>query len=394
MSRRTLPGDWITRNDGTRAYRLSYYRPTDGRRSSITLPTKAAAEKFYDNLWTGTRSGTWVAPDAGRDRFVDFGAEWGGAQDWGPTTRESFGSVLRRIGRVLGENTRLDQVDQLRLQKLRADLVAQYEVETVKLTMHYVTAIMRAAYVTKRVPADVTIGVKPPRRRGDDAGDRVGPDDVPTRDEVVALIAAARPEYRAAIALGACGLRVGEVMGVTVERLDLEHRTLAVNRQLARIGGRMTFKRPKAEKVRTIELPSWAALELRRHFRDHGPFWSLAELDGSLLFRGGRDAPMRRDAFYASAWRPALRAAGLAEDRYVFHSLRHWCASAMLGAGAPIPAVAGHLGDTPETVMRTYAHWLRDERGLPAILLDQLLAPRPAESNGTRTELGSPSQGP
>ena len=39
------------------------------------------------------------------------------------------------------------------------------------------------------------------------------------------------------------------------------------------------------------------------------------------------------------------------------------------------PAVAGHLGDVPETVMRTYAHWLRDDRSLPAAMLDRMLAP-------------------
>jgi site-specific recombinase XerD len=32
----------------------------------------------------------------------------------------------------------------------------------------------------------------------------------------------------------------------------------------------------------------------------------------------------------------------------VFHSLRHFCASTLLAEGAPITAVAGHLGDTVE----------------------------------------------
>jgi integrase len=59
----------------------------------------------------------------------------------------------------------------------------------------------------------------------------------------------------------------------------------------------------------------------------------------------------------------------------VFHSLRHWCASSMLAEGAPITAVAGHLVDTVETVSRTYAHWLRDDRDVPAAMLDRLLAP-------------------
>jgi predicted alpha/beta hydrolase len=49
------------------------------------------------------------------------------------------------------------------------------------------------------------------------------------------------------------------------------------------------------------------------------------------------------------------------------------CASALLASGAPITAFAGHLGDVPETVMRTYAHWLRDERSIAANILDRLV---------------------
>jgi integrase len=372
MSRRKLPGGWITRKNGATVWRLPYATP-EGVKTSRVFSTKGDAAAFYDELQVGTRAGTWVRPDAGRERFVDYAATWADAQDWAPSTRESFGSHLRRLGRYMA-STRLDQVDQLRLQRLRNELVRDYSLSTATITLHYAAAIMRSAHVTRRVPADVTIGVKPPVRRGDDASDRVGPDDVPTRDEVVAIIAATEARYRAAVVLGACGLRVSEALGATVEQFDSERRTLTVDRQLQRIDGRVTHKRPKREKVRSIELPSWAALELRRHLRDHGPFWSLDSGGPALLFRGGRDAPMRRDAFYVGAWRPALIAVGLAPDRYVFHSLRHWCASSLLSAGAPITAVAGHLGDVPETVMRTYAHWLRDERHLPATLLDQLLA--------------------
>jgi integrase len=87
---------------------------------------------------------------------------------------------------------------------------------------------------------------------------------------------------------------------------------------------------------------------------------------------------LRRDQFYDSVWKPALRAAGLAEGRFVFHSLRHFCASTLLAEGAPITAVAGHLGDTVETVTRTYVHWLRDDRDVPAAVLDRVLAPADA----------------
>jgi len=73
-------------------------------------------------------------------------------------------------------------------------------------------------------------------------------------------------------------------------------------------------------------------------------------------------------------WRPALIGAGLAGDRYVFHSCRHFCASSMLAEGVNPMAVAGHLGDTLESLQRVYAHWLRDDRDVPADALDRILA--------------------
>jgi integrase len=172
---------------------------------------------------------------------------------------------------------------------------------------------------------------------------------------------------------------------VTVDRLDLDAGTLLVDRQLQLIDGRLQFKRPKRERTRSIVLPSWARMELRRHRRDHGRFWPLRDgpEEGELLFRGGRGSAMRRDVFYEVAWRPALVGAGLEPDAYVFHSLRHWCASALLAEGAPITAVAGHLGDVVETVIRTYSHWLRDDRDLPALLLDRMLSRESAASQAT-----------
>ncbi len=191
-------------------------------------------------------------------------------------------------------------------------------------------------------------------------------DQVPTRVEAVAILEAAPRPFRAAIALGLAGLRIGEVLGMSADRLELDERRLTVDQQLQTIGNKAVLTTPKAEKTRTIVVPGVVVLELRRHLRDH-------QGDG-LLFRGLRGTPsIRRDQFYASAWRPALVGAGLAKDRYKFHSLRHFCASTLLAEGAPLTAVAGHLGDTVETVSRTYVHWLRDDRDVPAEVLDRVL---------------------
>jgi integrase len=245
-------------------------------------------------------------------------------------------------------------------------LAERYARGTVTLTMAYAKMVMRAAYVNGRIPRDPTVGLGAPKGRAGEPDGQVRPEDVPTRAEVLAVLDASPPRFRAAIALGVTGLRIGEVLAVTGDRLDVDRRQLVVDRQLQRIGREMTFTTPKQEKVRTITLPGAVNLELRRHLRDHQ--------GGGLLFRGERGAMLRRDAFYASAWRPALIGAGLASDRFKFHGLRHFAASSMLAEGAPITAVAGHLGDTVETVQRTYAHWLRDDRDVPAEVLDRVLA--------------------
>ena len=102
------------------------------------------------------------------------------------------------------------------------------------LTLDYVKAIMHAAFEAGRIPRDPTVGVRRPRRRdGDRLAGAVGPDRVPTRAEVLAILDAAPDRYRAAVALGVAGLRIGEVLGVQADRLDLERRELLVDRQLS-----------------------------------------------------------------------------------------------------------------------------------------------------------------
>ena len=346
---------------------LARWRDPDGKQRARTFTLKRDADAFLDDTRSQVRKRTWVDPDAGRERFIVFAERWAAGQDWKAGTRESFGPHLRRIQRFLGD-LELGQVDKLALERTRKGLLdAGYARSTATISLHYATTIMRAAYQAGLVPRDPTVGVNPPRRRVGDADGRVRPEDVPTRAEVLTILHATPDRYRASVALGIAGLRVSEMLAVTADRLDLERRELLVDRQLQRFNGRIQFTGPKREKMRTIELPSVTVLELRRHLRDH-------QGDG-LLFRGTRGAEMlRRDQFYDSAWRPALVAAGLAADRFVFHSLRHFAASSMLADGAPITAVAGHLGDTVETISKVYLHWLRDDRHVPAMVLDRLLA--------------------
>jgi integrase len=356
---------------GENRYRARYRGP-DGRERSKTFRTKRDATRWLTSTASSVYSGTYTDPQHGKQRFHDFALEWAEAQDWKDTTRESFPLVLARAEVALPNDVALVGIDELVVKRARVALAAKYKAATVDLTFGYIVAILRAAHAMRRISIDPTARVQG-RRRGALERDRVGPQEVPTRAEVAAIWAAAPSKYRPAIALGASGMRIGEVLGLTADRVDVEERLVTIDRQRQRIGGVMQFTPPKGgrydgDKARTIRVPSAVALELRRHLRDVA--------HDELLFYGVRGADLRRDQFYASAWRPALNAAGLASNRYVFHALRHFCASSMLAEGVNPVAVAGHLGDTLETLQRVYAHWMRDDRDVPADALERILVIR------------------
>jgi hypothetical protein len=92
------------------------------------------------------------------------------------------------------------------------------------------------------------------------------------------------------------------------------------------------------------------------------------------LFEGARGGTLRRDDFYERAWRPALVVAGLASDRYRFHSARHFAVSSMLSRGVSVVEVAAYVGDAPETIISTYAHFLRESQSMAKTALDLSLA--------------------
>jgi integrase len=362
------------------------WRDPAGRSRSKVFVRKVDASAHLAHVESARARGTYVDPASGRQRFDDFGDEWAASQDWKASTREAWPYIGNRLSAVLGRMP-LAAIDQLELKRARAELSARYSHATVKLTMAYAGMIMRAAYASGRIGRDPTVGLKGPKARAGHRDGTVGPEDVPTRAEALAILAGTPLPFRAGVALGLAGLRIGEVLGMTADRIAIDRREVTVDRQMQVIGNERVLTTPKAEKVRTITVPAVVAVELRRHLR---------ERPEGILFRGLRGAPMlRRDQFYSSAWRPALKAAGMCapckaagltdpsrEDgcecrqlAFRFHACRHWCASTLLAEGAPLAAVAGHLGDTVETVSRIYVHWLRDDREVPASVLDRVLAP-------------------
>ena len=192
---------------------------------------------------------------------------------------------------------------------------------------------------------------------------------VPSHGEALRILAATPPRYSLGMALGfGCGLRVGEILGLRRQDVNLFAGTVTVAQQQQRRG----YVAPKTWRgVRTIEVPELVSVELRRALRDNPP----ADLP---ILVGARGGTIGRDGWYEQAWRPALEGAGLDRKRYKFHSTRHYAVSSMLGAGVPLPEVAAYIGDHIETVTRVYAHFLDDAPRTAKAALDRALGPLPS----------------
>jgi len=90
---------------------------------------------------------------------------------------------------------------------------------------------VQRAHADGRITKDPTIGVRLQRRDSLDTMGEVTADDVPTVAEAVAIVQGAPLPYRTGVALGfGCGLRVSEVLGLTLSRINLRAGTITIDR--------------------------------------------------------------------------------------------------------------------------------------------------------------------
>jgi integrase len=168
----------------------------------------------------------------------------------------------------------------------------------------------------------------------------------------------ARLEALYVVAL-ACGLRMGEVLGLRWQDVDLDRAQLTVAGTLQRQKGRglVLVETKTARSRRMISLPAPLIAGLKTH-RIHqleerlaaGPRWC----DSGLVFVSGVGTPLEpRNLF--RAFKATLVRAGLPEIR--FHDLRHSAASLMLAQGVPLRVVMEVLGHSSIALTaNTYSH--------------------------------------
>ena len=169
------------------------------------------------------------------------------------------------------------------------------------------------------------------------------------------------------IALGT-GMRLGEVLGLRWQDVDLDGATARV-RQTLQIT--MEFDTPKSHRSsRTLTLPAFLVETLRRHRKAQnerrlmlGECWH--ELD--LICDRADGLPLRPDTV-SKQFRTIARAAGLPIS---FHGLRHTHASLMLAAGTDLKVTSARLGHSSISITADlYTHVASEQDRKAADALD------------------------
>lgn len=198
-------------------------------------------------------------------------------------------------------------------------------------------------------------------------------------DEARQLLAAAALDrlgalYTVALAMG---LRQGEALGLTWDRVDLESSVIRVDRQLQRVDGKpelVSLKTPQSR--RELPLPASVAERIVQHKQAQaaeraaaGSRWRDTDLVFTTTIGTGLDGPTVTKAFQR-----LLKDSGLARRR--FHDLRHSCASLLLVQNVPPRVVMEILGHSQiNLTMNTYSHVLPGLKVAAAESMEMILAP-------------------
>jgi integrase len=272
-----------------------------------------------------------------------------------PRTFQSYAILVRN--HIAPELGRL-RLDKLAPQHVQAALVRKSASGLSAQTVRHVRAILRIALnqaikwgVVARNAASLAVAPKLERKRFRNL----------SPDEARGLLDAAKGDrieavYSVALSLG---LRMGEILGLRWQDVDLDGAKLTVNQAIYRIAGKgLVAAAPKTERSRrALFLPDGVLRALRAHRLRQlqerlaaGSRWH----DSGLVFTSSVGTPLEPRNLFRS-FKALLRRAGLPDVR--FHDLRHSAASLLLAQGVPMRAVMELLGHSNiGTTADIYSH--------------------------------------
>lgn len=247
---------------------------------------------------------------------------------------------------MLTENTRLvDGVPDEDDPKLRKP-------GTVRRILNVFVSSMTAAVDAEIIPANPAVRIKLPPTEP-------APPVFLTREQFAKLSAAIPDQQDRALVnfLAGTGLRWGEVAGLHIHNLDLQHGMVTVTDVT---DGAEIKPYPKSRRVRRVPVLQWAVddLEVPDATGCGVKHRAARTCPSGLLFPAPRGGVRDDRNFTQRVLQPALEAAELADLGMTLHDLRHTYASWLAMDGTPLGRIADLLGHRSITTTEIYAHFL------------------------------------
>jgi integrase len=348
-----------------RGYEITYLDSTGRRRWLRVDGNLEDAQAALDDVKARKRRGDRVTPT--KATFAEYAQTWLDSQTHlRPRTREWYDVALRihlnpRIGRLRLSEITEDDVLRV-IAEMRAAGKAAWTIRGVltPLGRILVTAARRGLIASNPVTR-LERGERPKiegrKMRALNSGD------------ITRLLANAPDRYHTLLATGIfTGLRLGELLGLTWEDIDLEAGFLRVSKQLDRHGNLVAPK--TAQAIREVGLMPTLVRALQAHRRLAFAYGRAKPTD--YAFASDAGTPLHYRNVVRRGLDKAAEAAGLippAKERKQakkdgrevptlrFHDLRHTFASLLIAQGSNVVFVSRQLGhSSPNVTLNVYAH--------------------------------------
>lgn len=222
-------------------YEADYYDRT-GKRHRRLFDLKKDAQRCLDEQTAGLVTGQWADLKAGRETLRAYGERWLARQVLAPSTESTYEIIMRNhVFPTLGE-MRIDAVTRADVQSLVKEWMLTAAPSTTQGRYLVLAIMFRAAVKDRVLPTTPCLDIKLPK---------IPPKSslVPISTEsVFALRETISPRYRLFVTLAAgTGMRRGEILGLTLDRIAFDFGTIRVDRQLSRAArtGRPVFGHPR-----------------------------------------------------------------------------------------------------------------------------------------------------
>lgn len=336
--RQLASGRWQAR------YQIGHVRHV----APVTFRTRREAESYLSSARTDLERGAWQPVDHAPLLLREYAGRWMEQRDsLRPRSRDQYELQLRlRVLPRLGD-VELSELTVARVRTWRAELIRSGDrPPSVAKAYRLLHAIMATAL------EDELITRNPCVLRGAST-ERPAERPVATVQEVFKLAEAIDRRLRLMVLLaGFTGLRLGELLALRKDRVDLVDGTVQVVEQFQELAsGELILGPPKtAAGHRTVSVPDAILDDLREHLRQYTAPEPRALLFGSEVALG---RPISRKTLYRQ-WSAAVTATGM--NGFRFHDLRHTANTLTAMTGASAKELMARMGHSSSRAALIYLH--------------------------------------